>query len=258
MLVRVAVSGALGRMGATTCAAVAADPDLELVALVDPGLAAGSGGEPAEPVAPAATSKESVTGRPRSYADLAEALDAGGIDVVVDFTTPGVVRANVLTCIERRVAVVVGTTGLSAADLAQIDQRAAAAQTPVLVAPNFAMGAVLMMEFARQAAKHFKACEIVELHHDRKLDAPSGTSRLTRLRIEEVWDEAGVEKDIPIHSVRLPGLVAHQEVIFGGLGETLTIRHDSLARESFMPGVMIAVKRIRGLQGLVVGLENVL
>ena len=103
-----------------------------------------------------------------------------------------------------------------------------------------------MMQFARQAAGHFGACEIVELHHERKLDAPSGTSRLTRLRVEEAWSETGVEKDVPIHSVRLPGLVAHQEVIFGGLGETLTIRHDSLSRESFMPGVVLAVKRIRG------------
>jgi 4-hydroxy-tetrahydrodipicolinate reductase len=256
--IRVAVSGALGRMGATTCAAVAADPDLELVALVDPGLAAGPGSESAQSAAFAATGEDAPADGPRRYADLAEALDAGGIDVVVDFTTPSVVRANVLTCIERRVPAVVGTTGLSAADLSEIDQRAAAAQTPVLIAPNFAMGAVLMMEFARQAAKHFTACEIVELHHDRKLDAPSGTSRLTRLRIEEVWGEAGIDKDIPIHSVRLPGLVAHQEVIFGSLGETLTIRHDSLARESFMPGVIVAVKRIRGLQGLVVGLENVL
>jgi 4-hydroxy-tetrahydrodipicolinate reductase len=117
---------------------------------------------------------------------------------------------------------------------------------------------VLMMEFAKQAARHFTACEIVELHHDKKLDAPSGTSRLTRLRVEETWNEVGVDKEIPIHSVRLPGLVAHQEVLFGGLGETLTIRHDSLSRDSFMPGVVLAVKRVRSLQGLVVGLENIL
>jgi 4-hydroxy-tetrahydrodipicolinate reductase len=112
--------------------------------------------------------------------------------------------------------------------------------------------------FARQAARYFGACEIVELHHEKKLDAPSGTSRLTRLRIEETWGETGLKKEVPIHSVRLPGLVAHQEVLFGGLGETLTIRHDSLSRESFMPGVLLAVKRVRSLQGLVVGLENIL
>jgi 4-hydroxy-tetrahydrodipicolinate reductase len=154
--------------------------------------------------------------------------------------------------------VVVGTTGLTPADLAAIDEEASTQGVAVLVAPNFAMGAVLMMQFARQAAAHFRACEIIELHHDRKLDAPSGTSKLTRLKIEETWREDGHEKEVPIHSVRLPGLVAHQEVVFGGLGETLTIRHDSLSRESFMPGVLTAVKRIQGLQGLIVGLENIL
>jgi 4-hydroxy-tetrahydrodipicolinate reductase len=168
------------------------------------------------------------------------------------------VRQNVLTCIERHVPVVVGTTGLGTADLAEIEQAADKGSTPVLVAPNFAMGAVLMMEFAKEAARHLRACEIVELHHDRKLDAPSGTSKLTRMRIEQVWSENGLQREVPIHSVRLPGLVAHQEVIFGGLGETLTIRHDSLSRESFMPGVLLAVKRVRSLQGLVVGLENIL
>ena len=178
--------------------------------------------------------------------------------MVVDFTTPSAVLANVTTCVRERVPVVVGTTGLGAADLAEIAREVEASNTPVLVAPNFAMGAVLMMQFARLAARHLRACEIVELHHDGKLDAPSGTSRLTRLQVEESWHEIGVQREVPIHSVRLPGLVAHQEVIFGGLGETLTIRHDSLSRESFMPGVVLAVKRIRGLQGLVVGLENIL
>jgi 4-hydroxy-tetrahydrodipicolinate reductase len=120
------------------------------------------------------------------------------------------------------------------------------------------MGAVLMMRFARQAAQYLHACEIVELHHEKKLDAPSGTSRLTRLHVEESWLEAGLEREVPIHSVRLPGLVAHQEVIFGGVGETLTIRHDTVSRESFMPGVLLAVKHIRRLQGLVVGLENII
>lgn len=238
--VRVAVSGALGRMGSTTCAAVAGDPALRLVAVIDSNMQAGPVGEP------------------RPFADLGAALEAGGIDVVVDFTTPAAVKANILTCLQHRMPVVVGTTGLAAADLADIEDQAQAAGSPVFIVPNFAMGAVFMMEFARQAARYFRACEIVELHHDRKLDAPSGTSRLTRTRIEEAWDEVEFEKDIPIHSVRLPGLVAHQEVIFGSSGETLTIRHDSLTRESFMPGVILAVKRIRGLQGLVVGLENVL
>jgi len=240
---RVAVSGALGRMGRTTCQAIAGDDELSLVAFVDPGSSSGD-----------ATEAQNE----RWFGSLAEALQSGDVDVVVDFTTPAAVRENVFTCIRYRVPVVVGTTGLTAGDLAQIEQEAVRHNVPVLVAPNFAMGAVLMMQFSRQAAEHFRACEIVELHHDRKLDAPSGTSRLTRLRIDEAWGESGYEKAIPIHSVRLPGLVAHQEVIFGGPGETLTIRHDSLSRESFMPGVLLAVKRIRGLQGLIVGLENIL
>lgn len=234
--IRVAVSGARGRMGAMTCAAVSGDPELLLVAEIDP--------------VTAATEK--------AFTDLSEAIDAARPQVVVDFTIPAVVRENVITCVRKRVPVVVGTTGLSAGDLAEIEKEVEANGTPVLVAPNFAMGAVLMMRFAQQAASYMRACEIIELHHDRKLDAPSGTSRLTRMKVEGQWRESGLEKEIPIHSVRLPGLVAHQEVIFGGVGETLTIRHDSLSRESFMPGVLLAVKRIRGLQGLVVGLENIL
>jgi 4-hydroxy-tetrahydrodipicolinate reductase len=241
--IRVAVCGALGRMGGTTCAAVKADEQLELVAAIDTGFA-GDGGSPFGPG--------------KDYADLELALDEVDPDVVVDFTVPDSVRANILCCLDHRVPVVVGTTGLSAADLAEIDRASERRNTPVLVAPNFAMGAVLMMEFAKQAARHFRACEIIELHHDKKLDAPSGTSRLTRLRVEETWTGLGLEKEVPIHSVRLPGLMAHQEVLFGGLGETLTIRHDSLSRESFMPGVLLAVKRVGSLQGLVVGLENIL
>jgi 4-hydroxy-tetrahydrodipicolinate reductase len=241
--IKVAVCGALGRMGSTTCAAIQADPGLELVAAVDTGFAACA---------------EPVLGPGKDFSELEAALTVVDIDVVVDFTVPASVRANILASLDHHVPVVVGTTGLSAADLAEIDQASERQNTPVLVAPNFAMGAVLMMEFAKQAARHFRACEIVELHHDKKLDAPSGTSRLTRLRVEETWTEMGLEKEIPIHSVRLPGLVAHQEVLFGGPGETLTIRHDSLSRESFMPGGVLAVKRVRSLQGLVVGLENIL
>jgi 4-hydroxy-tetrahydrodipicolinate reductase len=241
--IRVGVSGAGGRMGRMTCAAISADGELSLVAAIDPSF----------------TAEELTCTQPASrFLNLEEALGEAGLDVVVDFTTPAVVRENVLTCVRLRVPVVVGTTGLSAADLAEIEQEVENYDVPVLVAPNFAMGAVLMMQFARQAAEHLRACEIVELHHEGKLDAPSGTSRLTRLRVEEAWRERGFDKEVPIHSVRLPGLVAHQEVIFGGLGETLTIRHDSLSRESFMPGVVLAVKRVRALQGLVVGLENIL
>jgi 4-hydroxy-tetrahydrodipicolinate reductase len=249
--IRVAVNGALGRMGLTTCEAVMAEPDLELVAAVDPVFA-----DRPCPGTPAFSGA-------RCAARLPDALQVGDIDVVVDFTTPAAVRENILTCIGLHVPVVVGTTGLTAANLAEIDREAAVHSVPVLVAPNFAMGAVLMMQFAQQAAMAFRACEIIELHHDRKVDAPSGTSKLTRTLIEQVWNEGGEtsttgRRDVPIHSVRLPGLVAHQEVIFGGPGETLTIRHDSLSRESFMPGVLTAIKRIGRLQGLVVGLENIL
>ncbi len=241
--IRVAVCGALGRMGRTTCEAVGADDELLVVAAVDTGFGGGAA---------------SLLGPEKDFSGLDDALQQIDVDVVVDFTVPASVRANVLICLEHRVPVVVGTTGLGAVDLAEIEKATERQLTPVLVAPNFAMGAVLMMEFAKQAARYFRACEIVELHHDKKLDAPSGTSRLTRLRIEETWSEAGLEKEVPIHSVRLPGLVAHQEVLFGGVGETLTIRHDSLSRDSFMPGVLLAVKRVRFLQGLVVGLENIL
>ncbi|MCX8032923.1 MAG: 4-hydroxy-tetrahydrodipicolinate reductase [Thermoleophilia bacterium] len=240
---RVAVAGARGRMGALTCEAVVADKELQLVAAVDP----------------AYTQEELGTkGRGERFRDLREAIINTRPDVVVDFTTPAAVLENVLTCISLGVPVVVGTTGLGPDDLAEIDEAARKAKTSVLVAPNFAMGAVLMMQFAQQAAKFFDACEIIELHHQAKLDAPSGTSRLTRSRIQEVWRQKGADKELPIHSVRLPGLVAHQEVIFGGLGEILTIRHDSLSRESFMPGVILAIKRVRQIQGLVVGLENIL
>lgn len=236
-------------MGSMTCVAVAANGELVLAAMIDPAFAED---EPSEGITQATQSAI-----PR-YGGLEGALTAGGIAVVVDFSTPAVVKGNVLSCVRQRVPVVVGTSGLSFGDLAEIEQQVGVHNTPVLVVPNFAMGAVLMMEFAQQAAERFRACEIVELHHEGKVDAPSGTARLTRLRIEETWRRGGSGKEVAIHSVRLPGLVAHQEVIFGGLGETLTLRHDSLSRESFMPGVILAVKRVASLQGLVVGLENIL
>jgi 4-hydroxy-tetrahydrodipicolinate reductase len=245
--IRVAVSGAAGRMGSVTCQAVTADAELHLVAAIDPEYApAGAEGS------------EGGETDAKRFTDLDSALEGTDIQVVVEFSIPTAVKENVLACLRRKVPVVVGTTGLGVADLAEIERETEANGVPVLVAPNFAMGAVLMMQFARQAAEQLDACEIIELHHQGKLDAPSGTSRLTRLRVEGAWRERGVEKEVPIHSVRLPGLVAHQEVIFGGPGETLTIRHDSLSRDSFMPGVLLAVKRVRTLQGLVVGLENIL
>jgi len=220
-VIRVAVAGAAGRMGATVCQAVEDAPGLLLTGRADPAL----------------------------DTTLADVL--GDADVVVDFTTPGTALGNALACLEAGVSVVIGTTGFDPEPL-----RAAAAQSQgnVLIAPNFAIGAVLMMRFAAEAARHFPKAEIIELHHDRKLDAPSGTAARTAGLMADAMDG-----EIPIHSVRLPGLVAHQEVIFGGEGETLTIRHDSLSRESFMPGVIVAIRAVPALsEPVVIGLEHVL
>jgi 4-hydroxy-tetrahydrodipicolinate reductase len=232
-------------MGSVTCEAVAADDELELVARV---------------------------GRNESL----EALTEARADVAVDFTTPQAVRANVFWCVERGIDVVVGTTGLSAEDLRDIDdacRRTPERNSSVFVAPNFAVGAVLMMKFAALAAPHFARAEIVERHHEGKRDAPSGTALRTAALMNQArlhgWLRAGDEAKVPgsrggdvsgiaVHSVRLPGSVAHQEVILGGPGETLTIRHDSIDRSSFMPGVILAVKRVAELTGLTVGLEHLL
>ena len=170
-----------------------------------------------------------------------------GCDVAVDFTRPDAVVANVVRCLDARVPVVIGTTGF---DVEDVDRRAREADVPCFFAPNFALGAVLMMRFAEQASRAFPRAEIVELHAETKLDAPSGTARATAARLGA---------DVPIHSVRLPGLVAHQEVIFGGEGETLTIRHDTSSREVFAPGVLRAIEAVRDLPpGLTAGLEHLL
>ena len=176
----------------------------------------------------------------------------GVADVLVDFTTPDAALPNATKALDAGVHVVMGTTGF---DLAALEDHARASEANVFVAPNFAIGAVLMMEFARQAAATLGACEITEFHHERKLDRPSGTAVRTR----ELIREAGGEVNEPIHSLRLPGLVAHQEVIFGGEGETLTIRHDSIDRTSFMPGVVLAVRAVGELpESFTVGLESLL
>jgi 4-hydroxy-tetrahydrodipicolinate reductase len=218
-VIGVAVSGAAGRMGETVCRAVEDAEDMALVGRADPAL------------------------------DTALQDVLGDADVVVDFTTPDVCLSNARVCLEAGVHVVMGTTG---ADFTQLE---GVGEANLFVAPNFAIGAVLMMKAAQMAAEHMPDCEIIELHHDRKLDAPSGTAA----RTAELIRAAGGNVHEPIHSVRLPGLVAHQEVIFGGLGQTLTIRHDSIARESFMPGVLLAVRKVGSLdRSPVVGLENLL
>jgi 4-hydroxy-tetrahydrodipicolinate reductase len=179
-----------------------------------------------------------------------DAPDPAGHDAAIDFTRPDAARANVERCLAAGVPTVVGTTGLADDDLGALDELARTKGVPCLVVPNFALGAVLMMRFAAEASRHLARAEIVELHHERKLDAPSGTAKATA---------AGMEGDVAIHSVRLPGLVAHQEVLLGGEGQTLTIRHDTVSREAFVPGVLLALDRLDRLPpGVTRGLDAVL
>jgi 4-hydroxy-tetrahydrodipicolinate reductase len=218
-MINVAVSGAAGRMGATTCDAVERADDMALVGRADPLL----------------------------EVDLLDLL--GDADVVVDFSTPDSALSNARHCIEAGVHCVMGTTG---ADFSELE---GVGDANLFVAPNFAIGAVLMMQVSQEIAKHMPECEIIELHHDRKVDAPSGTAA----RTAELIRAAGGNVHEPIHSVRLPGLVAHQEVIFGGPGQTLTIRHDSVDRESFMPGVLLAIRKVGALErSPTIGLEHLL
>ena len=222
---QVVVSGAAGRMGETVCEAVAGADDMELAGRADPAL----------------------------DAPLATALE--GAEVVVDFSTPEAAPENVRQAVAAGAHVVVGTTGFDLDALRGVVEGEGTGGAKVLVAPNFAIGAVLMMDFARRAAEYLPECEIVELHHPGKLDAPSGTAKRTAQLIRE----GGGEVHEPVHSIRLPGLVAHQEVLFGGEGQTLSIRHDSTDRRSFMPGVLLAVRRVDQLRDpFTVGLENVL
>jgi len=253
MTIRVGVFGAGGRMGATVCGAVAADHELELVAAVDPHHA----GEAIEGV---------------TIADRPEALAEAGAEVAVDFTVLDAARENLHWMAEHGVHAVVGTTGFSDDDLDGF--RAAFTESNCFLAPNFAIGAVLMMRFAELAAPHFETAEIIELHHDAKIDAPSGTAMRTAERMAAAsgdWGDDPTTKTvvegargavavggIHVHSVRLRGMVAHQEVLLGTTGETLTIRHDSYDRSSFMPGVILAVKRVGDLPGLTIGLEVLL
>ena len=206
--------------------------------------------------------------------DLEALLERKKPEVMVDFTRPDVVFGNVMTALKHGTSPVVGTTGLSDEQKAEIAKAAEENATPAFIAPNFAIGAVLLMIMSRQAAKYMPEVEIIELHHDKKLDAPSGTAIQTAEMIAEVRKEhqqgnpdefeklpgarGANYEGMHIHSVRLPGYVAHQEVIFGGLGQTLTIRHDSMNRESFMPGVVLAAKKVRSLKGLTVGLDKLL
>ena len=222
-MIKVAVAGAAGRMGETVCRAVQGAEDMELVARADP----------------------------RLECPVSEALQAGP-EVLVDFTVPDTVLDNAREAVRAGVHTVIGTTGFDLSALSEFE----GARANVFVAPNFAIGAVLMMRFAAEAANHMRAAEIIELHHDGKLDRPSGTAARTAELMRRAADPP---LEVPIHSVRLPGLVAHHEVLFGDVGQTLSIRHDSLARESFMPGVLLAVRRVGALPSSpVIGLEHLL
>ena len=243
-MIKVAVLGARGRMGAEVVKAVTDAADLELVAALDLG-------------------------------DSLDQLKANGAQVVVDFTTPDSVMANLEFVISNGINAVVGTTGFDAERITKIEKLTSAnPKVGVLIAPNFAIGAVLMMEFAAKAAKYFESAEIIELHHPNKVDAPSGTASRTAELMSQARKEAKLPAmpdatstsldgargamvgEIPVHSVRLRGLIAHQEVLLGGLGETLTIRHDSLDRAGFMPGVLLGVRKIIAQPGLTFGLEK--
>ncbi|ASY26565.1 4-hydroxy-tetrahydrodipicolinate reductase [Candidatus Planktophila versatilis] len=242
-MIKVAVIGARGRMGSEVVKAVNEAKDLELVAQLDLG-------------------------------DSLDALLNSGAAVAVDFTTPDSVMANLEFLISHNINAVVGTTGFDDARIAKIKSLLASSKSGVLIAPNFAIGAVLMMEFATKAAKYFESAEIIELHHPNKVDAPSGTAARTAELMSAARKEAGLPVmpdatttsldgargatvgDIPVHSVRVRGLVAHQEVLLGGIGETLSIRHDSIDRVGFMPGVLLGVRKVVTHPGLTFGLEN--
>jgi 4-hydroxy-tetrahydrodipicolinate reductase len=243
-MIKVGVLGAEGAMGSETCRAVEADDELQLVARI---------------------------GRD----DPLEALTDGGAEVAVEFTNHASVKEHALFCLSHGIHVVIGTTGFSDDDLSEIEKAARSGTANAFYAPNFALGAVLMMQFAAKAAPHFETAEIIERHHQRKLDAPSGTSLMTARKMNDArggrsWatpsgqtekikgSRGGDEGGIHIHSLRDPGSVAHQEVVLGNTGEVLTIKHDSLDRVSFMPGVVLAIKQIATRDGLTVGLENLL
>jgi len=244
-MIKVGVLGSRGRMGSEVVKAVTEAQDLELVAQLDLG-------------------------------DSLDSLVSSGAQVVVDFTTPDSVMANLEFLIKNNISAVVGTTGFDEARISKIKSFLSSSKSGVLIAPNFAIGAVLMMEFATKAAKYFESAEIIELHHPNKVDAPSGTAARTAELMSKARKEAGLGAmpdattssldgargatvgDIPVHSVRLRGLVAHQEVLLGGIGETLSIRHDSIDRVGFMPGVLLGIRQVVSHPGLTFGLENLM
>lgn len=261
--IKIVIVGALGKMGRETTRAVSQRNDMEIVGLVD--------------VAKAGTAFAELVGTGPELQvedDLDGVIGRGKPDVMIDFTNPQAVFNNVQVALAQGIASVVGTTGLNEVELAQLEELALANETGVAVIPNFAIGAVLMMKFAREVAQYLPDVEIIEIHHDQKMDAPSGTALKTAEMINSnrgdfapknihqfeklAGSRGGNAGDIRIHSVRLPGFVAHQEVIFGGPGQSLTIRHDSYDRISFMPGVLMVVQKMSGIRGLVYGMDALL
>lgn len=256
-MIDVLVTGAAGKMGREVVKAVSAADGMRVVAAVDPGWAG-------------LTIDDGALGEVKCVGDLRDAIAQTRPHVMVDFTHPDAVEHNLRVALGAGVDCVVGTTGLAEGALRALADDAPEG-TCLFVAPNFAIGAVLMMRFAAQAARYMPHVEIVELHHDKKADAPSGTALRTASLIADARSEVppapgretevfpgargALVEDITIHSVRLPGLVAHQEVLFGGQGQTLSLRHDSIERTSFMPGVLLAVRSVGAHSGLVVGLE---
>ncbi|MFZ5943645.1 MAG: 4-hydroxy-tetrahydrodipicolinate reductase [Bacillota bacterium] len=261
--IRVGVMGACGKMGREICSHILDDSELELTAAID--------------VVNNGSKLGVLIGRPQTEIlinNLHDALDAGNLDVLIDFTNAQAVLNNSPKVIARGINLVIGTTGLSVEEVNHIETMAEKHQVGVIAAPNFSIGAVLMIKFAKDAAQYFPHLEIIEKHHDQKLDAPSGTAIKTLEEISKnrskmqqghkheyekiIGARGGDFEGIRVHSIRLPGLIAHQEVIFGGEGQILTIKHDSLSRDCFMPGILLAVKKVRNIKGLCYGLENIL
>ncbi len=261
--IKVLVVGACGKMGREVVKAVTSAPGMDVVAAVDAVNVGVDAGE--------------MAGIPslgvKISADLASAIKESGAEVMVDFTRPDIIMANLRIAVPMKIASVVGTTGITSENKVELKKLSADADVPVFIAPNFAIGAVLMMEFAKKAVKYFDYAEVIEYHHEKKLDAPSGTALRTAEmmkeavsgRLDEQSDKEHGEESrgmavgkIRVHAIRMPGYVANQEVIFGGLGQTLTIKHDTINRESFMPGVVLAVSKVKSLSGVVVGLENIM
>ncbi|MGH8980852.1 MAG: 4-hydroxy-tetrahydrodipicolinate reductase [Acidimicrobiales bacterium] len=270
---RVGVVGGAGRMGREVCAAVAEAPDLQLAAVVDTAF---DGGDHAHRLIEEISSG---AGHDVVAGETCDALVKAGVEVVVDFTVADAARVTLPWCASQGIHAVIGTTGLGPDDMAALADSFTGAPANAVVAPNFAIGAVLLIRFCELAAPHMEGAEVIELHHDKKRDAPSGTAVRTAERIAAARAAAGAEpwppdatRDVVVegarggaadggvrlHAVRLPGLVAHEEVVFGALGQALTIRHDSFDRRSFMPGVLLAVREVPRRPGLTVGLESLL